>query len=437
MSSPGGVLEVERVPVDQPPAPQRKDLDGRRASVRGDADDVDRADRALVRRLPLGQVAHRVEPVPVAGRLLEALPLGRGLHLLLELADHRPRLAGEELDHALDDLPVVLLRDVADAGGQAALDVVVEAGDPRVAPGLRALARPVGEDAVEDVERLPHLLRRGVGTEVDDAAPVALPREHDARVVVLDRDGDVRVRLVVAEANVEGRPMPLDEVLLQVEGLHLRLRDDHLDALHAHGQVVEAHARVAAAKVRAHAGAERLRLPDVEHRVVVPAKEVDARLRREPPELLLDALLACVDRRSHVPVKPSRAPHAHLVFHAHKSQSRCYAIRARGELVRVEHKPAVSAAGLPLPGAGEKLVGDRVLALPVLVPVVSTSAAMALLRSHTARPPRGARGGIPGMRGGDATAARPTRRRAHGACSPLEPLRKYRRPGSPNSPKYS
>ena len=100
---------------------------------------------------------------------------------------------------------VVLLRHVADAGRQAALDVVVEARDPAVAAGLRALARPVGEDAVQDVERLAHLLRVRVRAEVDDAAPVPLAREHDARVLVLHGHRDVRERLVVAQPDVERR----------------------------------------------------------------------------------------------------------------------------------------------------------------------------------------------------------------------------------------
>ena len=43
-----------------------------------------------------------------------------------------------------DDRAVVLLRDVADAQRQAAVDVVVEARD-RVAARLRPLARPVGK----------------------------------------------------------------------------------------------------------------------------------------------------------------------------------------------------------------------------------------------------------------------------------------------------
>src|SRR5205823_12715087 len=100
----------------------------------------------------------------------EPLALRGLLHFRFQLTKYRPRLAGEELDDAVDDLRVILLRHVAHARRQAALDVVVEARDPGVAPGLRPLAGPVREDAVEHVERLPNFLRVGVRPEVDDPA---------------------------------------------------------------------------------------------------------------------------------------------------------------------------------------------------------------------------------------------------------------------------
>ena len=102
--------------------------------------------------------------------------------------------------------------------------MVVEARDAAAPAGLRPFARPVAEDAVQHVERLAHLLRVRVRPEVDDAAAVPLAREHDARVVVLERDGDVRERLVVAQPDVERRPVALDEVLLEVERLDLARR---------------------------------------------------------------------------------------------------------------------------------------------------------------------------------------------------------------------
>ena len=76
------------------------------------------------------------QPVPVARRLLEALVGGRLLHLPLELALDRLHVTREELDHLIDDRQVILLRHIADTRRQAALDVVVEARNPRVTAGF-------------------------------------------------------------------------------------------------------------------------------------------------------------------------------------------------------------------------------------------------------------------------------------------------------------
>ena len=278
------------MPVDHLPAPQREDLDGGARALGGDPDHVDRARLAPVRALPLGEVLDREEPVPVAGRVLEALVRGRLAHPALESPHDRLRVAREELDHLVDQLAVELLRDVADAGRVAALDVVVEARDSGVSPRLRPFAGAELEDAVEHVERLPHLLRVGVGPEVDDAAPVSLAREHDARELVLDGDGDVRERLVVAEADVVRRPVPLDEVLLEVERLDLGAGDDHLEVVDSGDESRDRLAGVAASglEVRAHAWAQRLRLADVEHAALGVAKEVDARLRGQAFQLVAD-----------------------------------------------------------------------------------------------------------------------------------------------------
>src|SRR5581483_8883274 len=80
------------------------------------------------------------------GRLDDA---ARYLHLPLELALDRLHGAREKLDHAVDDAAVLLLRDVADAPREAAVEVVVETRDAAVATWLRPLARPIAEDAVE------------------------------------------------------------------------------------------------------------------------------------------------------------------------------------------------------------------------------------------------------------------------------------------------
>src|SRR5689334_17003458 len=129
-----------------------------------------------------------MQAVAIPGRVLEPLLRCRFLHLLLEAAPDWPVVTRQELDHLVDHLAVILLRDVADARRVAPLDVVIEARDAAVPPRLRPLTGAVAEDAVEHVQRLSHLLRVRKWAEVPDPAPVTLAREHHARVVVLDGD---------------------------------------------------------------------------------------------------------------------------------------------------------------------------------------------------------------------------------------------------------
>ena len=232
------VLEVEAVAVDHLPVAQREDLDGSLVAVDREPDDVHRPDVAPVGRLPVGEVSDREEAVSIARRLLEAL-VRRGLAHPLGRAPPGSVCVSPERNpiDAVDDLGVAVRRDRSDARREAAVDVEVEARDARVPTGPRPLARPKPKDAVQDVERLTHLLRVRVRAEVDRPAAVPLAREHHARVLVRERDGDVRERLVVAEPDVERRTMPLDEVLLQVERLRLGPRDDHLDVGDALGEL--------------------------------------------------------------------------------------------------------------------------------------------------------------------------------------------------------
>src|SRR5262245_3778061 len=242
--------------------------------------------------MPLGQSPDSAQPVAVAGGFLEALTVGGLVHLPLELTLDRPRVTGEEVDDAVDDLGVGLLRDVADARRVAALDVVVEAGNPRVAAWLRPLARAVLEDPVEHVERLAHLLRVRVWAEVGDASAVPLAREHDSREIVLERDRDVWKRLVVTQPDVERRPVPLDEVLLEMQRLDLAARDDHLDVRDPLGQLRDGVPDVCGSlEIAANARAQRLGLAHVEDLAARVAEDVDAGLRRQSFELLVESFL--------------------------------------------------------------------------------------------------------------------------------------------------
>ena len=105
--------------------------------------------------------------------------------------------------------------------------------------------------------------------------------------------------------------MALDEVLLEVERLGLRARDDHLDVVDAPGERRGARSRVAALEVAAHARAQRLRLPDVQDFSGLVPKEVDAGPSWEPPELFFKVFSQSraqrIDVRFGVLTRPFRA----------------------------------------------------------------------------------------------------------------------------------
>src|SRR4029079_13108677 len=78
---------------------------------------------------------------------------------------------------------------------------------------FRAVAGPVLEQLAEQLERLADPASGRVRTEVDPVRAVPLAREVDPRELLVEADPDVRVGLVVAELDVEDRPVTLDELL--------------------------------------------------------------------------------------------------------------------------------------------------------------------------------------------------------------------------------
>ncbi len=249
------------------------------AAIGGDGDGVERADRALGDALALHQRAHGAQAVALERGLLVVLGGGGRAHALLEIALDRAEAPGEEVDHAVDAAPVVLLGDVADTGGFTALDVVVQAWAAAAAARLGARAGAVHEHLGEHLKRRAHALGVGVGAEVGAARAVALAREVDPRVVLVERDGDERVGLVVAQADVEARAVLLDEALLGQQRLGLAGDDDALDRFDARppsprGPGWRSH--LGLGEVRGDALADRLGLADVDDAALGVAEQVDA-----------------------------------------------------------------------------------------------------------------------------------------------------------------
>ena len=219
----------------------REDLDRRALALHVDPEEVALLQvrgRDLLRRL---QPLERAHLVAQAGRLLEPVFGGGHLHLLPEPARHLLGAALEEEPGVLAALAVALERaHLGHAGCEAALDLVLEAGArPLAVEGLLA-----GADA-EELPRQARGLAAQVRGDVGPAVGVLVfpgPAHHvEPRVLLGQGELQVGMVLVVAEPQIVERLVALDEVVLESQGLHLRVRDHEVevDDLLDHAGLVE------------------------------------------------------------------------------------------------------------------------------------------------------------------------------------------------------
>jgi hypothetical protein len=120
-----------------PAGPVEEGLDADLPAILVERDHVGILDGSGVDPLPGRDMGDRLQPVAEHGGLLEVQPLGRFRHLRLQLGLDLAGRAAEKAAHILDDASVVCLVDATDAGGGAALDLVLQAGP-----------RPVVEDRI-------------------------------------------------------------------------------------------------------------------------------------------------------------------------------------------------------------------------------------------------------------------------------------------------
>ena len=244
------------------------------------------------RHLAFHQVPHGAEPVAEHRRLLVLLRARGRAHLGLELILQAAVPPRQERDDLVDQAPVVLLADVADARRQAPLDVVIQARNPGrpagsgPSQGRLGKIRPISESVSRTLDALLN------GPKYSRSRRAA-PGEVDARVVLVKADRDVRIALVVAQLDVERRPVALDQVGLEDQRLGLGRGHDRLETGDPGDHVVDlrmlsrsrghriGRVRVSVRgqrglEVAEHAPPERLRLADVQHAVVGIAVDVHA-----------------------------------------------------------------------------------------------------------------------------------------------------------------
>ena len=100
-------------------------------AVPGEADDVGVPPAHLFHDLRPLQLVQPLERVPDVRGALEFQPAGGLVHALAQPSADLDRLALQKRHHVIDHAPVVFLRLIRHARGQAAMDVVVQAGPVR------------------------------------------------------------------------------------------------------------------------------------------------------------------------------------------------------------------------------------------------------------------------------------------------------------------
>ncbi len=115
-----------------------------------------------------------------------------------------------------------------DAGAEAALDVVLQAGARMVAREID-LAAWNEEAAMDQVDETVGQVAGKVGAEVRAAVFAETPGDEDLWIAVAEGELDVGVGLVVAQQDVEARLLLLDEVVFECERFVLVGDGDVLD----------------------------------------------------------------------------------------------------------------------------------------------------------------------------------------------------------------
>ncbi len=180
------------------------------------------------------------------------------------------------------------------------MELVLEAGAASLAVDVDVAVA----DLEEAVDQLCRAVGRAGGKEgaVVEAAVLAhLAGDEDLGEGLLPGELHVGVALVVPQQDVEGRQMLVDEVVLQHQGLELRLADDELQVPDAGHQAAGLGIQVLVLEVGLHPVPQHLGLADVEQVPLLVAIEVAARTQGQVRQLALEGggLVEVVPDRGH------------------------------------------------------------------------------------------------------------------------------------------
>ena len=268
--APGGVLEVEGLAVDHRPVAHAEHLHVGAGVALREPDHVERP-RARPRATDWRSCTWRTASSRSrsSAAFSNSCAAAAARHLALDVRLDLAEAAAQEVDDLVDRRPgTPRARQRSSHGPSERLMKYCRQGEPLGRPGCAAVALAVREDAADQLQRLAHLARARERAEVQVARHVAAAEEAHARPLVVQRDLDERVALVVAQAQVEGRALLLDEVVLEQQRLGLGGRSPRSRCRRACDTIspVRPWGAAAAAQVVGDALAQLLRLAHVEHR---------------------------------------------------------------------------------------------------------------------------------------------------------------------------
>ena len=184
-------------------------------------------------------------------------------------------------------LVLVLRAQFTDAGGDAPLDVELEAGAGAIS-GDRLVAGPQPEQLVRQRHRPPRQRRGHERSRVEVIVPLDAPCDQDSRKGLPGRQLQIRIRLVVAEEDVVLRGALLDEIVLERQRLDHGVGDDDFQALRFVQERVDARTGAVRAEVASHAVPQYAGFADVQRVAMPVVVQVNARLFGQAADLALE-----------------------------------------------------------------------------------------------------------------------------------------------------
>ena len=162
--------------------------------------------------------------VPQPRRILELQPLGCGFHAPTQFLLHLVVAAFQDLDRGAGIARIVLRRYQPNARRRAALDLVLQAG-ARAVRKIAVLAIAQAKQFLQLLQRFAHRTGGRIRAEVAAGLLARAAVEAQTRKFMLRLQMHEREALVVAQHDIEARPMLLDEIEFEQQRLGVRIRD--------------------------------------------------------------------------------------------------------------------------------------------------------------------------------------------------------------------